>query len=767
MVKIVSNHTTGGIESVDRLVQSAKNAGVKTLILSDNNLRGIFQFKKACETYQVNPIIWFTLPIAWSFLPESLIVAKNDEGLSELVEIYNTFDVWKDYFDEEYFSKFKNIYFIINTLDLKDKIWTFERYKWNKIKGWLSSFFYYFSNQIILNENDSENLKEEAFTELTTYKIIKNLSTIKLFKSEYSEKEFKDKLTSFIFQKEGEIVPDFATLEKEVSILRLNKEYNYIPLSAEEENSNEILFKSSFESYTFESLKNFYNHNSLENPYLDIDISDSEQLEFITSKLLTNFINSNKFKDKSSYDEIKNILNKELTYIRESNLSGFILSLYSLSLEFKRKDIKIKTRGFCQSSLVLYLFWLTSINPIDNKIYDDIFIKNIFKERKGFDFEIPLNLSTVDKLKLLKNVYGDNFIAMWIHLHNNSNKLKKDLIIFFENNFWNDLSTNEKKILERLKKGVKVVEDGELYSSKDTLENLYHNRGYLDFYELIFKARGERKSNQSTSSLFYKFFIGTDIRKQIPSWSYPRKFTDVVISDVLDLEGEFKPLEINILKTKELSNLKDSWDIDFSEPKQFELIKEKITNLNEESLKQITLLNSHLDIKKEDWIKIIKNNVKTFKDLTNIFLLKHIIDIKWINKTLNLFDKDFNLILGENKTSNRIYNEITKDSYYQIFYINQVYEILNKCFWLNYEEIKEILDFVKEVGKSSKEITVNKYEEDCLRNKILLKKELKMKITNENYFLIDKISNSLSYVFNRWFCYGMAENICYQLGSQE
>lgn len=763
MIKIISKHSSDWIESVDKLVMSAKNAGFESVILADNNLNWIFQFKEACEKYNINPIIWVNLPIAGSFLPNTLIVAKNDEGLMELIDLYNTFDYWKDYFDEEFFSKFKNIYFIIDTLNLK-KITkaTYTVYQ-NKINPMgLSRFFNVFDKQIILNENDSDRLKEKAFQKPSIYKTIKNLHTSRLFKSEYSKQELKDKLIAFTFNSDSSSDSDLTSLKDKANSYLEEQELNTTKLTDEEKNSF-IELKQNLTPYTFSFLDWTFNFNkvqSTDNIFINsLQISDDEQLKLLTNNILNNFFNSNKFKD-LSLESVKSILEDELNCIKETKLSWTFLSLHKLSLIFKSKNFVIKVRWVKQSLLIMYLFWFTWINPLTTWLYDKRVVMKSLKSKGDLDFEIPL-ISNEELTEILQNIYWNDFIFHGFYTHFHEQGLKRNLKDLFKQSFEDSLTEKEKEILKLI--DWKRIDKTSLISSKDTLETLYKNRWELDLYNSIMRLRNERKTCVKPVSLFYKILIWNDIKKKVPWSVYKNKKNNNLF--VLEAEDINKQdfIAIHLLKTRDLTTSTKrniDWtilmELDFSEPSNFDKVKENLNKLTELDFENIILFKPVL-VKTDKWLKMIEN-IKTFNDLVNFFFFKHsLFTTNW--KSLELiFDKDLKLKIEENKTNNDIYNEITKETYYQIFYTNQIYDIFNKVFWLSDEKIYSLVDTIKENHKLQES-----YESKVSFNKGFLKWTLKDKINKENEFLIDKIAIAFPYSFIKEFCYWMAETIALQL----
>ncbi|HEY7750845.1 MAG TPA: PHP domain-containing protein, partial [Ignavibacteriaceae bacterium] len=357
-INVHSNYTfLSGTIPVELLIQRAKLFNLKSLAISDTNgMYGVVQFAKAAQQNNIKPIIGSLITEPENEKCYVLIIARNNEGYSELCKIITSRKLNND------FSLFK----ILNS---------------------------HFRNLIIISPNiellKSINKTNALFTELITTKKEKNRNRERY---EFAKQNNIRCLASnpvYFFNQE-----DYS-LHKTVSAIRLNK--NISNIADDEVVDPEFYFKDpklierewKNLSETLQSSEYIAEQCSVN---LKLDEYKFPKFDFGLYSSSETFLHEQASKGlhrrfKIVTDKIQKRFDDELTVISEMNFTDYFLIVWDIVREAGRRGMMLIGRGSAANSLIAYCLGITQVDPIQLNLYFERFMNKARSSPPDFDLD--------------------------------------------------------------------------------------------------------------------------------------------------------------------------------------------------------------------------------------------------------------------------------------------------------------------------------------------------------------------------------------------
>lgn len=366
---------------IDELLQNAVNYNLKAIALTDTNgMYGLIQFSKKAIEKNIKPILG--VQITQPAIPDlyTLLLAKNNEGYSELCRIITARQL-NDNFNlfETINNVSQNLFVITNSIKLLEKISNYENVyselidsKKNKKKN-LELYNFSKMNEIpfvvtnpvyFLNQNDFQLHKT-----LCAIRLNKNVDD--LLDSDYMDEEF-------FFKDPTDINSRWKNLPEAVSNTQI---------IAEECNVNLKFDEYKFPKYP--SQKNL--------------ASQSQLKEISYSGLKKRFPTL----PKASIDRLE----YELSVIEELNFSDYFLIVWDIVQEAKRRGMMTIGRGSAANSIVSFCLQFTEVDPIKHNLYFERFLN----KGRSSPPDIDIDFSWKERDEIIKYVfekYGYQNVAM-------------------------------------------------------------------------------------------------------------------------------------------------------------------------------------------------------------------------------------------------------------------------------------------------------------------------------------------------------------------
>ncbi len=336
-----------GTIPVEELVEDAARLGVEAMALTDINVTtGIFDFIKACQTYDIHPVVGLEFRNENSLLYVGL--AKNNEGFHELNKFLTQHNVNKTLLPE-IAPSFSNAYIIYPAdqapLILRENEYvglrTFDRYKavYSDLKMR--------SEKIVI-------LQPVTYRNKTEYNLHRLLRCI------------DDNILLSMLDKDRYAADDEMLMHPEA----MRKLFDFMPSLVEQ--SNKLLASCQFE-FDFMTPKN-------KETYTGTRYGDKELLR----KLIDDGF---EYRYGSHHPVARARVEKELDIIHDLGFGGYFLCTWDIVRYSLSRDFYHVGRGSGANSIVAYILKITNVCPIELNLYFERFLNPARKVPPDFDID--------------------------------------------------------------------------------------------------------------------------------------------------------------------------------------------------------------------------------------------------------------------------------------------------------------------------------------------------------------------------------------------
>ena len=374
-----------GTIRIEDLVAFAKKAGSSYVALTDTNaMYGLIQFFKLCREQNIKPILGAYIDDPNNKKLNTIFIAKNNEGYSQLCRIITSRKLNKDFQLPRLFSEvLDNVFIITSSVELLDSIKIDERLRKNlfvELSVTQSSksktrFLYEYAKQKelqIVATHPAYFLRESDFAiSKVVHAIRMNTTLANLSEDSFPDSEYYLK-TPEEFAKVWKALPE-AIWNADKIALACNVdlgigEYKFpvFPLPSQE-SSFSFLWKLSFEGLSMR--------------YQSITDQAIKRLQY------------------------------ELEVIAELGYTDYFLIVWDIIREAKKRGIMHIGRGSAANSFVSYCLGFTEVDPIEHNLYFERFLNR----GRTSPPDVDLDFSWKERDSIIKYVfekYGYDKVAM-------------------------------------------------------------------------------------------------------------------------------------------------------------------------------------------------------------------------------------------------------------------------------------------------------------------------------------------------------------------
>ena len=370
-----------GVASIEDLIKYAKRDELVSLALSDTNgMYGLIKFTRKCIKEGIKPILGAFIDESENKNINAVLLAKNNEGYSELCKIITARNLNDDFSLIEIINKkLKNLFVISSSLELLKNI----------------------------------KIYDNVYAELISTKT-QRINTRKIF--EYANaKHINIVATSPVYFLE----PDDYLLHKIMSAVRLNTTVENI--DSKDLVDEEYYWKGINElKKIWKLLPDAINASDFiaDNCKVDLEIGTYKYPKFN----VLNDETSNTLLKKESYKGLKKNyipltteatirLESELEVIEQLHLTDYFLIVWDIVREAKRRGMMFIGRGSAANSIVAFCLGLTQIDPIKSKLFFERFLN----KGRSSPPDVDIDFSWKERDEIVKYVfdkYGYQNVAM-------------------------------------------------------------------------------------------------------------------------------------------------------------------------------------------------------------------------------------------------------------------------------------------------------------------------------------------------------------------
>ena len=362
---VTSNYSfLSSLVKIDDVISKAKNMGIKSLALCDDNMIGTIHFYKKCLENDIKPIIGYDLCLKIKNNDfRILLYAKNMKGYQNIIKIV-TF--------EEHDLKTIN--------DLLDDVIVIIPYKFKNIYDQIKSSEKYIG---ISSKKEEESISDK--------------NTVFINKILYLEKKDSEFFKYAIMMKKKLNVFDNIDFIDDNNYMLDGKDVLTLCSKKSFENTNKI---SDMCNFTFKKHDNLI-------PKFDNSFYASSS-EYLTSLSIKGL--EKRFKENVS-EIYKNRLMYELNVINKMGFSDYFLIVYDYVKYAKKNKILVGPgRGSAAGSLVAYSLGITDIDPIKYNLIFERFLNKGRVTMPDIDIDFP-DIHREDIIKYVRNKYGEYNVA--------------------------------------------------------------------------------------------------------------------------------------------------------------------------------------------------------------------------------------------------------------------------------------------------------------------------------------------------------------------
>ena len=369
-----------GAVTIDNLISKAKEYNLTSLALTDTNgMYGLISFAKQAIENKIKPILGAYLNDPDNSNINCLVLAKNNEGFSELCKLITLRKLNDDFSLVNLLNNaFKNLFIVSSSTDLLKSI-----------------------------------NRDDVYAELISVKSLKNQNR-NLFELTKS-RNLKSIVTNPIYFLNRE---DYLT-HKILTAIKLNK--NLDNLSTDEIAGEEYYFKDPCEiEKSWNKLPGLFENieHIVKNCNVDLKIGEYKFPNYSTPSGET----SQSILQRISYeglahrynpitDKAVNRLDYELSVINELNFTDYFLVVWDIVNEAKRRGMMTIGRGSAANSLVSYCLGLTEVDPVKYNLYFERFLN----KGRNSPPDVDIDFSWKERDEIVRFVfekYGYENVAM-------------------------------------------------------------------------------------------------------------------------------------------------------------------------------------------------------------------------------------------------------------------------------------------------------------------------------------------------------------------
>jgi len=381
-LNVHSNYTLlKGTIPVEQLIDQAKSFNLNSLAITDTNgMYGVIQFTKFALASKIKPIIGCLIDEPGKNEIYAVLLAKNDNGYSNLCKIITYRKLNDDFSLSSLLSgKFPDLFIITPQIELLKCV----------------------------------NKSNSVYVELITAKSEKNRNRERYQIAQQNNLKCVASNPVYFLSEEDYL------LHKTVSAIRLNK--NISDLSMNDLADEEFYFKNprTIENEwsglpevlsQSEIIANECNVNLHLNEYKypSFDAGSNKSTEALLWNEAYKGLNE---RYKIITEKIQKRLDDELAVIREMSLTDYFLIVWDIVREAKRRGMMIIGRGSAANSLVAYCLGLTQVDPIELNLYFERFMN----KARSSPPDVDIDFSWKERDEIIKYIfekYGYENVAM-------------------------------------------------------------------------------------------------------------------------------------------------------------------------------------------------------------------------------------------------------------------------------------------------------------------------------------------------------------------
>jgi DNA polymerase-3 subunit alpha len=402
------------LPKIPDLVKAAKDEGMEALALTDaGNLYGAIEFYKECKTQGIKPVIGVDFYLALrSRLDKQanvdnrryrlVLLAKDIVGYKNLIKLvtasYLEGFYYKPRIDKELLEKHSEGLIAILPSFSGDVAFALRMGDAEKAKGFLGEYKKLFKNDLYIEITHHpeieghENLMRQL-EKLSSESGVPLVGGHDVYYLSPEDKKARETLLSIQnnadFEKSG-----FESDQSDFSFISVEQANAYFKENKEAlDNTKKIADRCNLEltlgEWVFPDLK-------LEKS------ADLTLLDLVRAGL--------KSRNVKETPEIKERIDYELTIIKNKGYARYFLVVSDLLLHAREKGILTTTRGSAAGSLVSYLCYITTVDPIEFKLPFERFLNPERPKAPDIDMDIADNRRD-EMIEYTKKKYGEDRVA--------------------------------------------------------------------------------------------------------------------------------------------------------------------------------------------------------------------------------------------------------------------------------------------------------------------------------------------------------------------
>jgi DNA polymerase III alpha subunit len=370
-----------GTLTLDGLVSSAKESGLKSLSLTDlNSMSGLIQFAKKCNEEKIKPILGAEIDDPKETNLSAVFLAKNNKGYSELCKIITSRKLNDDFSLIKIVNIFNENLFVITS-----------------------------SIELLRNINPGPNI----FAELIASKRLKN-RTRRLYNYAL-ENNIKFVASNPVYFLEKD---DFL-IHKLVTAIRLNTTFDNLDPNElvdeefywKDQKTLDNIWKALPEAVKMTEVISDQCNVDLklgEYKYPVFNLPDNESsYALLWNEVYEGFKINYPNMDKIALDRLE----FELSVIKQMNLVDYFLIVWDIVKEARNRGMLMIGRGSAANSIVAYCLGLTQVDPIKYNLFFERFLNKA--RNSPPDIDIDFSWKERDEIvKYVFNKYGYENVAM-------------------------------------------------------------------------------------------------------------------------------------------------------------------------------------------------------------------------------------------------------------------------------------------------------------------------------------------------------------------
>ena len=346
-----------GTATLDNLIQSAKQAGLKSLALTDlNAMYGLIQFAKKCKEENIKPILGAEIDDPNNPSRQAIFLAKNNQGYSELCKIITQRKLNDDFSLTGTINKFnRNLFVTTHSIDLLKEIKHNENVfaelisSKNKNKNTRHLYSFALENKIkfiasnpvyFLNKDDI--LLHQLVTAIRLNSTFENLDESELVDEEYYWKDPQQ--LQNLWKSLPEAIANTHFISDQCNVDLKLGEYKYpVYKMPAQQSSYSFLWEEAYKGFLFH--------------YPNADEATLKRFEY------------------------------EMSVIKEMHLVDYFLIVWDIINEARSRGMIFIGRGSAGNSIISYCLGLSQVDPIKYNLYFERFLNKARSNPPDIDID--------------------------------------------------------------------------------------------------------------------------------------------------------------------------------------------------------------------------------------------------------------------------------------------------------------------------------------------------------------------------------------------